>query len=377
MINDHFSERMGGNKRKKDVFKFEESDMENIKELLNNDGKMIETANELFNYRQADNTAAGYVTTINKFREFCTERKGLNFDKFGEKELAGFIVHMARVMPNSKYMFGSIKPAISRLEVVRGIKPEESAFTPTVIHLLQGAKRRAIEKGPEARKMDILPKEALEKALREYIWPYLKRPMDIDLHIFRIVFRWVIYTKTMCRWDCLSQLQAKHFEVTEVENENGEKVRAIAVRFPKSKNNQVKNVDIRMLDSQPGSILDTVTIVALYFKRCGFRMDGLDQNYISCRITSKGAGQRPIPGTRLSYSTCMAQAKEFLELLGFPTENYGETSAKRAAVTYAIEGGTPVDVVQQVGAWKTAWMPLVYANNSIQHKTGLVKRMKY
>ena len=132
-----------------------------------------------------------------------------------------------------------------------------------------------------------------------------------------------------------------------------------------------------MLDSQPGSILDTVTIVALYFKRCGFRMDGLDQNYVSCRITSKGAGQRPIPGTRLSYSTCMAQAKEFLELLGFPTENYGETSAKRAAVTYAIEGGTPVDVVQQVGAWKTAWMPLVYANNSIQHKTGLVKRMKY
>ena len=79
--------------------------MENIKELLNNDGKMIETANELFNYRQADNTAAGYVTTINKFREFCTERKGLNFDKFGEKELAGFIVHMARVMPNSKYVY--------------------------------------------------------------------------------------------------------------------------------------------------------------------------------------------------------------------------------------------------------------------------------
>lgn len=368
---------MAEGKKRKNMFNFGETDTSNFKGLFDNDQGSMEMAMELFSHKQAVNTSAGYAIIIKKFKQFCDSRPGYNFDNFGEKEVANFVTHMAQVMPTSKFTFNALKPALSNLETMRGVGELQTAFTPRINHIIAGAKRRAIDLAPEPSKMDILPREALEKALLTYIWPHLKDPSEIDLNAFRTIFRWLLYTKTCCRWDCINHLQAKHFTLIEVDNSEGEKEKAIRVKFPKSKNNQFKDESIRMLDRKKGSVFDPLGITALYFKRCGYKMDGLDEGYINCMIQRKEGRQMPIPDRRLSYSTGMAQAKDLLQKLGFSSQKYGETSAKRAAVSYAIEGGTPIDVVQQVGAWKTQYMPLVYANNSAKHKVNLVKKMKY
>jgi len=372
-----FSEIMAKDKRKTNLYNFEEADVFNFKELFDNDSGNIDMAFELFNHKQSINTSTGYAAIVKKFKMFCETKPEYDFFNFGEKEVANFVTHLAKTMPTSKFVFNSLKPALSRLETMRGVKEHRSAFTPRIDHILVGAKRRARELAPEPCKMDILPKEALERALRTYVWPYLHEHMSIDLHAFRVIFRWLLYTKTCCRWDCINHLQAKHFMLIEVDSNDGLKEKAISVKFPKSKNNQYKDENIRMLDRKEGSVFDPLPIVALYFKRCGYSMDGKDTGYINCMIRKQGGTHMPIPDRRLSYATGMAQAKGLLEKMGFSSKKYGETSAKRAAVSYAIEGGTAIDVVQQVGAWKTQHMPLVYANNSAKHKVNLVKQMKY
>ena len=118
--------------------------------------------------------------------------------------------------------FQLVKASFVRLETMRGVAKHRSAFTPRIDHILVGEKRTARELALEPSNMDILPKEALKHAER------LCGPTcaSIDLHAFRIIFHWLLYTKKCCRWNCINHSNDRMEE------------KAISVKFPKSKNNQ-------------------------------------------------------------------------------------------------------------------------------------------
>ena len=362
--------KMAVDKRAGNIFGLQKEDMEKTAMICQNDKEKMDMAMLLFNSKQAVGTSVGYARVIALFKEHCDKNENYNYDDFGEAEIGSFVLEMAKDRASSKAFFAGIKPAISRLETARGIPEQKSGFTLLVDQWLNGAKRRAAELAPEIRKMEPVPKEAIREALEKYIWPHARKPENIDLARFRVIYRWVVMVHTLCRFDGYKELKARHFTLLKDKS-------AIQVRFLKSKTDQYHNGMIKMLPKKEGSVFCPVAITALYFKRCGYQMDGKDQNYINCRITGKNRGQKAMGETQLSYSTASLQAKQLLKELGYDADRYGESSAKRTGVTEALRQGASIDTIQQVGMWKTSYMPLMYAQNTVEYKTDIVKRMKF
>ena len=319
----------------------------------------------MFNSQQAKGTSKSYGYIIKKFRDHCDSSADYDYTNFGEVEVGSFVLNMVQANL-SKNIIACIKPAIERLEVAKGVK--ETAFTPLICKWLSGAKRLACEIEPMIKKMDPIPLEAIKKALREHIWIHVAHPERIDMKVFRTVFRWVVMSFTLCRFDEFKELRALHFTVVEDQQ-------AIQVFFPRAKNDQFHNGTLKMLPKQEDSILNPMALTLLYFQRFGLQMNGTDTSYINCRITGTSV-KRALGNVRLSYSEAAKLAKGLLRQMGYGHIRYGESSAKRTGVTVALNSDVPIDVVQQVGGWKTPGMPLTYMASSIDHKVRIVKDMK-
>ena len=197
---------------------------------------------------------------------------------------------------------------------------------------------------------------------------HVKNPDQIDLKIFRTVYRWVVMSFTLCRFDEYKELRALHFRVLDDKE-------AIQIFFPRAKNDQFHNGMIKMLPKQANSIMNPMALTLLYFQRCGFQMDGKDTSYINCRVAGAKVN-RARGDARLSYSEASKSAKTLLTQLGYGHIRYGESSAKRTGVTVALNNEVPIDIVQQVGGWRTPGMPLTYMSSSAEHKVKIAKDMK-
>jgi hypothetical protein len=256
-------------KRFDNLFGLDVRDMKRLKGICGSDPKKMSSAMFLFNNKQAEGTTKMYARIIKDFKEHCDKSERLTYEDFGETEVGDFVITSKEKKKGGTY-FSCIKPALSRLELTRGVKEENSAFTQLIDHLLLGAKRYAGEVAPEVKKMEPVPKEVVKQALLTYIWPFFHDPQQIDLKIFRTLFRWVIMIFTLCRFDGFNHLQAKHFTITADQQ-------AIRILFPKSKTDQFHNGKVSYLPREEGSAFNPVALTALYFKKCGLKFDGVDE----------------------------------------------------------------------------------------------------
>ena len=354
-------------KRKKEAkFDLAEEDLEAMRDIAGEDAELLLEAKHLFNSQVAAGTITRYNRIIGEFRAFCDEDAELNYDNFSAREVGRFIVKNS-TKGRGEAFWGAVKPAIEAVQKARNVAAENTAFTTIVLSCLAGAKRRAAENRPSVRKMVALPEEALVKALDEYIYKHVPDNLDkICLSKFRTIFRWTIVKYTMCRWDGFDYLRAKHFRLSEEGS--------IFIHFPMSKGDQTGKGKICTLATRE-HISNPVALTLLYFKVFNMEMDEKDESRINCalRYTKDGLVAKKDQG--LSYNEGSKQAKRLLEEMGFSSEGYGESSAKRAGVTEPLERGATVEQIQLVGGWKTPGMPLYYAQMNEQFKIDLAKKM--
>ena len=104
-------------------------------------------------------------------------------------------------------------------------------------------------------------------------------------------------------------------------------------------------------------------------------MDGKDTSYINCRVAGAKVN-RARGDARFSYSEASKSAKTLLTQVGYGHIKYGESSAKRTGVTVALNNKVPIDIVQQVGGWRTPGMPLTYMSLLAERKVKIAKDLK-
>ena len=355
-------------KRKREArFDLVEADLGAMKDLAGEDAELLRETKKLFDSQLASGTVDRYNRIIKEFRDFCDSDSGLSYKNFTEVEVGRFIVKNSSKNRGEAF-WGAVKPALESVQKARNVQAGRTAFTTMVLGCLAGAKRRAAENRPPVRKMIALPEEALNKALEVYIYEHVPDNLEkIDLSKFRTIFRWTIIKYTMCRWDGFDYLRAKHFSLSKEGND-------LFVMFPRSKSDQFGKGKKCTLASRV-HISNPVTLTLLYFKLFGLEMDGVDESRINCALRYTKEGLVPKKDESLSYNEGMKQAKKMLEDLGFSSEGYGESSAKRAGVTEPLERGATVEQIQLVGGWKTPGMPLYYAQMNEQFKIELAQKM--
>lgn len=340
-----------------------------MNDICDGDEELLQVARELLSKHKAPGTIQAYRQVQKDFKNFCEQNKGLSYHLMGSKEVGRFIIKCKQDNKAVAY-WGKLRAALEDLEKQRNVQEKDSAFSPAVLVLLEGGKRMAAAKRPVVKKTKPLDSEALKKGLEEFVLPFCPdKIMQIDLVKLRTLFRWTVNRQVLGRYEDFSKLQAKHFSITEDKS-------AIRVVFPRSKNDQFANGTIKYLPKKMDQVINPYNVTLIYFKRCGFKMDGQDTSFVNCRVKKiKDGTHVPIPDIVVSSDTVTKQAKDLLQELGFTAEGYAETAPKRAGVTEALESGTSIDDLQQIGGWRTNSMPLMYAANNEQHKIELARKM--
>ena len=342
-----------------------EEDWRRVKEVTGNNERRLKIAQELHDKHQAEGTLKLYRRIVEDFQEFCNTEEGLSYENFGEKEIANFVLEKCEEKRQDQTYQAAIKPAIRRIEEIRGISEERTGFTPLINRWLSGAKRRAAElKGP-AKKMDMLPIEVVKIIIEREVWDKIGKIEDINAIALRTIYRWTVMFFTLCRFNEFKKLKGKHFSTAE----GGEGIKII---FPCAKNDQLHKGQEKMIPKQMGETIDPMGLTLVYFRRMGLEMNEAEEGYINCRINSKGKAVKRRP---LGETTAVESAKKLLRDYGAGNIRYGESSAKRTGTTLALKNGVSVDEVQQIGGWKTAGMPMRYWVSLDENKLDLVTKM--
>ena len=351
--------------RQGNLFGLEQEDTDGFYRMCGGDSEKAKTAMTLFNSYRAPTTSANYAAVIKDFRNFCLESENLRYDIFGAKEVAQFVIHAFDSGKGKAYL-SYIRPAITALEAARETPSDKSAFTNSkLVRMIGGAIRRAAEAAPPIEKVDELPLEALRKGFSEHVWG--KDLKDINFVTFRTLYRWMLGAITLARYEGIRHIQSKDVKV--VTDSRG--VRAVQVHLRKEKNDQMHLGNYRMLPEAPGEVIEPLTLTLLFFKRAGFKL-GEGDNYISCRSQGSSADGR----FQLSYSTAQADGKKLLKELGFNIR-YGENSARRLGASNARRNNVPMDVIEEVGGWKTKGMVERYLSNTVDSKIKQAKALKF
>jgi len=351
--------------RKGNLFGFEPADTDGFHRICSGDADKTNTALMLFNSYRAPTTSTNYAAVIKDFKNFCAEAENLSYETFGAKEVAQFIVQ-AHDQKRGKAYMSYIKPAISAIEAVRETPSERSAFdSKAVTRMLGGAIRHAAETAPPITKVDELPMDALKKGLTTFIWG--KELEDIHFVTFRTLYRWMLGAITLARFEGIRHVQSKHVKILTDSLGN----RAVQIFLTKEKNDQLHCGQYRMLPEAPGEVIEPLTLTLLYFRKAGFKL-GEGDNYISCRTQGKTAdGRFPI-----SYGTAATDGKSLLKKMGFAVR-YGENSARRLGASNARRNEVPMDVIEEVGGWKTKGMVERYLSNTVDSKIKQAKALKF
>jgi hypothetical protein len=176
----------------------------------------------------------------------------------------------------------------------------------------------------------------------------------------RTAFHMLLEYHTLCRYSCLSHLQAKHFEP-----ENND----IMITFPFAKNDQMHQGRLSCL-AATNTPLCPVRIAKLYFTRFGLRMGAAAGNTSSiCFQLRRETGRLlPIRQKVLSDSQASADVKRLLAHCGFPSPRATHKTPKMTGVTAAFAAGATEVEVAQIGRWDTTSIPLRYKLNSFAYK---------
>ena len=157
------------------------------------------------------------------------------------------------------------------------------------------------------------------------------------------VLYWPVKYDLQPRYEGIKHLMSKYISI--VKDSKGR--RAIQIYLEKEKNKQLHKGQYRMLPESPGEIIKPLSLTLLYFKRAGFTLNKRD-NYICCWSQGKNADGM----FSLHYTTVIANGKSLVKQLGFDIR-YRENSAQRLGASNARLNNVPMDVIEEVGGWKT------------------------
>ena len=347
------------------IFGLEPSDTEQFAQVCSGDVEKTQTAMLLFNSFRAPGTSANYAHVIRDFRDFCFEDELLSYEEFGPKEVAQFLVHVYRQNKGKAYV-SFIKPAITAIEAARRVPDHLSVFQDkAILRMIGGSVRLAAESAPPTKKVDALPMDALKNGLLTHVWG--KKVEDINFVIFRTLYRWMIGAIGLARYEGIRHIKSKHVQI--VRASNGD--RAVQIFLEKEKNDQLHQGQYRMLPEMPGEVIEPLTLTLKYFQRAGFTL-GEGENYICCRSQGKRAdGKNP-----LVYTTALANGKSLVQQLGFHIK-YGENSSRRLGFSNARKNNVPMDVIEEIGGWKTRGMAEHYLANSVDTKIRQAKALHF
>ena len=347
------------------LFGFEKTDTDGFHRICSGDAEMTETALMLFNSYRAPTTSANYASVVRDFQHFCSNSERFNYDAFGPKEVAQFIIHAHNLKKGKTYM-AYIKPAITAIEAARRTPDHRSVFCDKVVtRMLGGAIRRAAEIAPPTEKVDELPMDALKNGLLRYVWG--KDLADIEFIKFRTLYRWMVGAITLARFEGIRHVKSKDVKI--VTTSSGD--RAVQIYIEKEKNDQLHRGQYRMLPEASGEVIEPLTLTLMYFKKAGFSL-GEGDNYICCRTMGKAADGRHA----LRYCTAVSDGKKLVKELGYDIR-YGENSARGLGASNARRSGVPMDIIEEVGGWKTKGMVKRYLTNTVDSKVGQAKTLKF
>ena len=352
-------------------YEFDESDLNDIRELCDGDEGRLNIAVHLFNSQRAVSSGSNYRTVIIDFKNMCNESPNMSYKNFGLREVIKFITWAHEVKKGHSYL-AYIKPALKTVERIRNIREENSVFANEIVNdMLKGSKRLASERAGPVKKMDAVPMEAIRLALTEHIWSRAHDVSSINLPFFRTIFQWVVMGSTLCRFEGYKHLRAKHFSVFT----DGKGAKGIRIFFPKEKNDVTHRGMIKMMaQGDQGSIIEPVSLTFLYFERCKFSMDGVDESFILCRSKNRveADGRH-----KLGYQTSVNDGRRLLKSIGFGHVKYGSSSTKRIGATNAIVNDVDLDTVTHAGGWRSRDMVTRYTEHSDHFKLKVAKQMKF
>ena len=78
----------------------------------------------------------------------------------------------------------------------------------------------------------------------------------------------------------------------------------------------------------------------------------------------------------MRYCMAMSNGKKLVKELGYDIR-YGENSARRLGASNARRNGVPMDIIEEVGGWKTKGMVERYLANTVDSKVGQAKALKF
>jgi hypothetical protein len=301
------------------------------------------------------NTMRAYESAIRRYRNFCEEH-GYEVEQTTEDVLVHYIAWLHE-QNATLAIISQVKPAIQLLLEIQTGKAE--VFTPRVMRMLVGAKRKAAENRQPVKKAPEVTLRLLQTMVEKYVLQYQDNIYKAPIYRLRTVTQLVVEYYTFCRLADYSKLQAQHVEL---------RGNDMKILFPTSKNDQYHNGQ-RTVITANGSATCPVRVLRLYYQRLGFRFGaaGGDTRYLHCRIRKFG-GQWFADSHAASMGKAREELKDLLQELGRGPERVTDKSFKMLGVTKTLNAGVPVDDVARHGRWRTADMPLRYQHNSFETK---------
>ena len=269
--------------------------------------------------------------------------------------------------------FKKIKPCLTiledRLNRVRGI---DSALTPLVDQTIQGAKRIALDYKKETVKAVPLPFSVIENLVRKHVTTFRHCPEYIDPEAIRALHRIIIEFSCLCRWDCYSHLEDRHFSL-----EKGGEI--MKIYFPYCKNDQTRKGATTVL-KKTHKLVCPVEITILFFKKFGFTFGdrrSVRGSLLNCQLIYKGNKMTRLED-KLSYNTGVQTSRKVLREVGYNDwQSFTEKSSKVAGVTRLFEAGASCEAIMIIGRWKRLDTSKEYLINSDKYKQELAELMPY
>ena len=304
---------------------------------------------------KAKGTVRSYSSALTHFQKFCCERD-LSFPDFSAEAVLQYVL----LLDKNGASFGSlakVKPALQYLESTLG---RSSVFTPSIDLFLKGAENRALAKRGPVRKAPVVSSDQIVSVLTRFYLPYVCQAHLIEPVCFRTLFRLVFVYHTLCRYDCFSKLQAKHFELVGDD---------ITVTFPAAKNDQ-QHAGQRSCLQKTDSPFCPVAVTKNFFRCFQLRFGAAagDASFVSFQLRRDSAAVVPIFSRPLGYSSATADLRKLFKGAGVPESLATDKSIKMAGVTAAFAAGATVEDLMHAGRWRSPNIPLHYKHNSLDFK---------
>jgi hypothetical protein len=184
----------------------------------------------------------------------------------------------------------------------------------------------------------------------------------------RTAFRALIEYHTLCRFDCFSHLQAKHFELVGPD---------IMITFPTAKNDQLHNGQQSCLVAVPHQDLCPVRITKLYFRRffLSFGSDANDCSFLNFQLRHQSLRLVPILHKSICRSTATKDLQDLLAKHGVESAGVTDKTIKVTGVTSAFEAKATETDVMHIGRWRTSAVALRYKLNSYAFKRSVALKV--